>query len=340
MKKYSVLVVVHIAAICALAILTWILANRQMWFSAAFALAALVFFAIHLYRMQMVQLRIMRRLAKSLHSGDMMINFRTPWRDREMEAMIGELSIAMENFRTRVIERNEIESWQKLIRVLNHEIMNSITPILSLSETLSRLDASEENYADMQQGMQTIHRRSKGLVEFVENYRKLTRIPAPVLKPTSVRELLTHLQQLFPEPYIEIRLPESDLVIMADKAQIEQVLLNLIKNAIEACTNVEEPSITVEVATGMPPYTHSGSHSTSGHGLPEAADSHRCTIAVTDNGCGILPDSLSEVFVPFYTTKPGGSGIGLSLCRQIISRHGGAITASSSPSGTCFTVVI
>ena len=97
-----------------------------------------------------------------------------------MEDMVDELSEAMRNFRTRVLERNEMEAWQKLIRVLTHEIMNSITPIISLSETLSEREMSEKNYPVMRQGMQTIHRRSKGLLEFVENYRKLTRLPAPV----------------------------------------------------------------------------------------------------------------------------------------------------------------
>ena len=100
-----------------------------------------------------------------------------------MEDMVDELSEAMRNFRTRVLERNEMEAWQKLIRVLTHEIMNSITPIISLSETLSEREMSEKNYPVMRQGMQTIHRRSKGLLEFVENYRKLTRLPAP--RPSS-----------------------------------------------------------------------------------------------------------------------------------------------------------
>ena len=103
-----------------------------------------------------------------------------------MEDMVDELSEAMRNFRTRVLERNEMEAWQKLIRVLTHEIMNSITPIISLSETLSEREVSEKNYPVMRQGMQTIHRRSKGLLEFVENYRKLTRLPAPVRRPVAV----------------------------------------------------------------------------------------------------------------------------------------------------------
>lgn len=133
--------------------------------------------AVHLYRLQMMQVRMMRHLAESLRYDDMMLSFRSPYKNRSMEDMVDELSEAMRNFRTRVLERNEMEAWQKLIRVLTHEIMNSITPIISLSETLSEREMSEKNYPVMRQGMQTIHRRSKGLLEFVENYRKLTRLP-------------------------------------------------------------------------------------------------------------------------------------------------------------------
>ena len=147
------------------------------------AFLILLAIAVHLYRLQMMQVRMMRHLAESLRYDDMMLSFRSPYKNRSMEDMVDELSEAMRNFRTRVLERNEMEAWQKLIRVLTHEIMNSITPIISLSETLSEREMSEKNYPVMRQGMQTIHRRSKGLVEFVENYRKLTRLPAP--RPSS-----------------------------------------------------------------------------------------------------------------------------------------------------------
>mgnify|MGYP000007745437 CR=1 FL=1 len=233
--------------------------------------------------------------------------------------MVDELSEAMRNFRTRVLERNEMEAWQKLIRVLTHEIMNSITPIISLSETLSEREVSEKNYPVMRQGMQTIHRRSKGLLEFVENYRKLTRLPAPVRRPVAVHELLQDLQKLFSEEYIRIELPETDRILQIDRTQIEQVLINLIKNAKEACSRKEHPLIEVKMLPAL---------------------SWQCLITVSDNGEGILPEVQDKIFVPFFTTKPSGSGIGLSLCKQVMNRHGGNITVQSAVGkGSCFTLL-
>ncbi len=308
MIRYSYIVILHLAAICGLAVLVYVCICKSLWFSAIFALATLFIFGRKLYRLQMRQIRMIRQLVRSINNDDMTISFSTPYRSHEFEDMVGELQDALRRFRTRIIEKNEVESWQKLIRVLNHEIMNSITPILSLSETLSEREADEKNYPVMQQAMQTIHRRSRGLLEFVENYRKLTRIPAPVLKQVYVNDMLGNLRQLFPEDYIEIKEPEKNFTMLIDKAQIEQVLINLIKNAGEACQKQENPKI--EVVTTQP-------------------NKNETVIEVSDNGCGIMPNSIDEVFVPFYTTKPQGSGIGLSLCRQIVNRHGGKISVES-----------
>ena len=231
MKRYSLIVALHIIGIAFLSVGVYLLVDAGLWFSALMAFLILLAIAVHLYRLQMMQVRMMRHLAESLRYDDMMLSFRSPYKNRSMEDMVDELSEAMRNFRTRVLERNEMEAWQKLIRVLTHEIMNSITPIISLSETLSEREMSEKNYPVMRQGMQTIHRRSKGLLEFVENYRKLTRLPAPVRRPVAVRELLQDLQKLFSEEYIRIELPEADRILQIDRTQIEQVLINLIKNA-------------------------------------------------------------------------------------------------------------
>lgn len=179
MKRYSLIVVLHIIGIAFLSVGVYLLVDAGLWFSALMAFLILLAIGSHLYRLQMMQVRMMRHLAESLRYDDMMLSFRSPYKNRSMEDMVDELSEAMRNFRTRVLERNEMEAWQKLIRVLTHEIMNSITPIISLSETLSEREVSEKNYPVMRQGMQTIYRRSKGLLEFVENYRKLTRLPAP-----------------------------------------------------------------------------------------------------------------------------------------------------------------
>ena len=200
----------------------------------------------------------------------------------------------------------------KLIRVLTQEIMNSITPIISLSETLSERGIpkllGEKEYSIMLQAMQTIHRRSKGLLEFVENYRRLTRIPTPVCTKVSITELCMDLKKLFPEEYIHFEIPSSDLTLYIDRAQIEQVLINLLKNAREACGRQSDKDIRVEVII-----------SPAGNKL----------LTVSDNGEGILPDVLDKIFVPFFTTKTSGSGIGLSLCKQIMTLHEGSINVKS-----------
>lgn len=319
MRRYSWIVALHIVSIALLSVGIYLLAKKELWFSAGMSFLIWLAIAIHLYRLQMMQVRMMRHLAESLRYDDMMLSFRSPYKNRSMEEMVNELSEAMKNFRTRILERNEMEAWQKLIRVLTHEIMNSITPIISLSETLSEREVSEKNYPVMRQGMQTIHRRSKGLLEFVENYRKLTRLPAPVRRPVSVRELLQDLQKLFPEAYIHIELPETDRILQIDRAQIEQVLINLLKNAKEACGKKASPRIEVKM---------------------QPVFSWQCLITVSDNGDGILPEVQDKIFVPFFTTKPSGSGIGLSLCKQIMNRHGGNITVQSAVGkGSCFTLL-
>ena len=165
----------------------------------------------------------------------------------------------------------------------------------------------------------------KGLLGFVENYRRLTRLPAPVCASVSVRELFTDLQKLFPDETIHFELPPSEKTLDVDRAQIEQVLINLLKNAREASARREEPKIEVKAAFA-PKVTSS-------------LTSWRCTITVRDNGEGILPEVQDKIFVPFFTTKTAGSGIGLSLCKQIMNQHGGNISVySEAGKGSCFTL--
>ncbi len=223
------------------------------------------------------------------------------------------------------LEENEIEAWQKLIRVLTHEIMNSIAPIISLSETLSERAVqngmNEKDYGIMLQGMQTIYRRSKGLLGFVENYRKLSRLSMPVLAPVRMEELLDDLKKLFPSRDIHYtyRTEDAHKILMLDRSQIEQVLINLLKNAGEACIEQEIPEVIIATHYEM--------------------EKRIFMLTVTDNGSGILPDVLDKIFVPFFTTKPTGSGIGLSLCKQIMNLHGGSISVSSEiGKGSCFSL--
>ena len=318
MRRYSFIVTLHILGIAGAGAAILLLVHSRLWFSALMVLLLLIALGINLYRMQMIQIRMMRHLAESLRLDDTSLSFHSPYRNRVMEQMVDELSESMRAFRTRLVERHEMDAWQKLIRVLTHEIMNSITPIISLSETLSEREVTEKNYNVMRQGLQTIHRRSKGLLEFVENYRKLTRLPAPVRRPVSLRELLYDLRKLYPAPSIHIYITVEDRTLQIDRAQIEQVLINLLKNACEACAHTELPEIRVDVLPSSP---------------------WQCLLCVTDNGEGILPEVIDRIFVPFFTTKSSGSGIGLSLCKQIMNRHGGNITVSSTPGkGTRFTL--
>ena len=198
---------------------------------------------------------------------------------------------------------------------MGHEIMNSITPIISLSETLS---TREVEYSRMLQGMQVIHKRSKGLLEFVENYRRITRIPAPVKEKVTLAELFNGIAELIPNDYISFAQPAPQISIKADRTQMEQVLINIIKNAIEACAEVPSPQIQVQSSV---------------------SETGTVSITVSDNGPGILPNVLDKIFIPFFTTKENGSGIGLSLCKQIMHLHGGNITVRSTPEqGSEFTL--
>lgn len=232
------------------------------------------------------------------------------------------LLISLKNIHS-VLENNEIEAWQKLIRVLTHEIMNSLAPIISLSETLTervaRTTTEDATSPVMLQALEAIHRRSKGLLEFVQNYRKLTRIPAPELVPLSLEELFTGLRKLHATSVIpcEFICHDPRLQIQADRTQIEQVLLNLIRNAEEACRDIPAPLIRITTQS----------------------DTTQITIHVEDNGPGIVPEALDKIFVPFFTTKSGGSGIGLSLCKQIMTLHKGNITVKSQTgAGSVFTL--
>ena len=215
-----------------------------------------------------------------------------------------------------LVQQSEIEAQRKLIRVLTHEIMNSLSPIISLSDMLT--ENNQQLDEDSTEALNAINRRSKGLLKFVENYRKLSRLSQPHPEWISIGDLFDGLRALFPEPFIEFRIEDPDIQLQLDRHQMEQVLINLIKNAVEATD--ENPAVIVSTKGDHP--------------------NHRFMISVADNGCGISPDAADSIFLPFFTTKSGGSGIGLSLSRQIVSLHGGAISFDSSPSGTTFTITL
>jgi len=212
-----------------------------------------------------------------------------------------------------VLEESESDAWKKLIRVLTHEMTNSLTPIISLAETFSEQDSTKEIDCElMNRSMQIIYRRSKGLVEFVGNYQKLTRIPAPIMNTFPAAGMMNDINDLLLADGIRFscEIKPEEMTLFADRTQIEQVLINLIKNAWESCDRNQSPEVSVRISKN---------------------EYQQPVIVVSDNGCGILPEVMDKIFVPFFTTKIGGSGIGLSICRQIMISHGGNITVESDP---------
>ena len=216
------------------------------------------------------------------------------------------------------IAENEQESWSKLIRVLTHEIMNTITPIASLSDTLLTFDGVDE---DIKNGLSTISESSKGLIKFVDSYRNLTRVAPPVKKAFYFKELaervisLTREQAATNGAVCTFEEMSEDIILYADEGQITQILINLVKNAVQAeAKNIE---ITAEINL-----------------------SEHIIINVTNDGLPISKESQDEIFVPFYTTKQEGTGIGLSLSRQIMRLHNGTLSLTRSDEReTIFTLI-
>ncbi len=230
------------------------------------------------------------------------------------------------------LDAKELDSWQKLIRVLTHEIMNSITPITSLSETLLRYyifsdnlpaNVNEKTIANTIKGLEVINERGNGLIRFVESYRKLTKLSKPQLQTIVLKKFVEHLLTLlsneenFNRITLSVNIHPEELSVEADEAQLSQVFINLIKNAMHAVENVTLPQIDISA---------------------RKKDDGHTQIYVRDNGVGIPSEIIEQIFIPFFTTKENGSGIGLSLSRQIMKNHGGSIDVHSLSGNTVFTL--
>jgi len=219
------------------------------------------------------------------------------------------------------LKAKEIEAWQKLISVLTHEIMNSITPIASISSSLVALQENLEsaNHAeameDLKTGLRSIENRSKGLLGFVDVYRSFSQVPPPKLQPVLATQLLENLSHLMRKTLSEegiqaqIIIKEPGLMLNIDPELIEQVLINLTLNAMDAVKGFPEAKI--QYIAGI-------------------NDHHKPYLMVADNGAGISQEILDKIFVPFFTTKKTGSGIGLSLSEQIMKLHSGTLSVMSS----------
>lgn len=227
------------------------------------------------------------------------------------------------------MEVRETESWDRLIRVLTHEIMNNLSPISSISETLYALSSEPGRHdREISDGLRTINATSKGLMSFVEAYRKVTRIPEPVKKICNVTDLIERdislVSHEFSSAGIACSFTTEDrgILIHADEDMISQVIVNLLRNAVQSF-DMEEPPADKRISVRC-----------------RMDKSENVIIEVADNGRPIPPESVEQIFVPFFTTKKKGTGIGLSLARQIMLRHNGSIRlVRSDASSTVFALV-
>lgn len=235
------------------------------------------------------------------------------------------------------IEQKEIEAWHKLIRILTHEIMNSVTPISSLSETMQSMlrdrdgkqkmlgNLQDETIHDILFSLTTIQKRSESLLDFVDSYRKLTRVPKPQIAPVTIKSWVKSLQDLMHDELtrqsiaLQVHLSNENEIIAMDATLMEQVIINLLQNSIHALEN--RPIKRIDIKCYREEKTF--------------------VIEVSDTGKGIPDKELKEIFIPFFSTKKEGSGIGLSLSKQILSLHGGRIRVQSTPEeGTTFYLVL
>ena len=238
--------------------------------------------------------------------------------------------VSLQNIQPELQEK-EVEAWQNLTRVLRHEIMNSLTPILSLIGTMKHIVDKElpatanDNGAqdDLQEALQTLESRGIGMINFVDGYRSFTSIPPPSFVEVDIEQLIQRMVNLLqPEMTVAnigfvIKNSTAGKLIYADPEQLSMVLINLVKNAKEALDHSKNPCIHIK----------------------SYAQNHSVFIEVIDNGPGIEPEALEDIFIPFFTTKENGSGIGLSLSRQIIQQHGGSIKVFSESGKGCRFIV-
>lgn len=241
--------------------------------------------------------------------------------------------VALQNIGTE-LQQKEVEAWQNLTRVLRHEIMNSMTPIVSLvgtmrlivDEDIEKSTTNQEAVADLKEALQTLEKRSQGMMKFVNAYRDFTTLPKPTMRTIPVQELIHEVLQLLQADLTSAgilwksEVTPDDLTLVGDFDQLQQVLINLIKNALEAVR--DQSHALIEIQSYL-------------------SDNQKVSISIRDNGYGIEPEALEKIFIPFYTTKKTGSGIGLSLSRQILQQHNGNLVVSSEVgSGTVFSIIL
>ena len=299
--------------------------------------------ASHISELQKVSPELALGLQQLEHGDKVLVPVRQGGEQANLTVHVIELSLLGDRVRLasiqniqRELEEKEMEAWHNLIKVLTHEIMNSVTPIASLSASASEeissytdTEAEEitmlrEELDDVGRCLQTISRRSDSLIRFVNDFRNLTTISVPQKTVFKVGELFRELKMLMREQLaasrvqLKIEIPAEDILLSADRGMVEQVLINLMKNAIEAVQEKDDASIKLQACLD---------------------DRSRARLTISDNGQGMTEEAMQKIFIPFYTTKKTGSGIGLSLSRQIMRLHRGNISVNSAlGQGTVFTL--
>lgn len=270
----------------------------------------------HIRQLSKVDATLMEKLEHCRPGDKLQVAFHNERETVNLSIRVSEINVHNEHLRILALndinielDEKEIDSWIRLTRVLTHEIMNSVTPITSLSETL--LSAVDEKDEEISRGLQTISATGKGLLAFVESYRKFTRIPTPepalfYLK-TFIERMVELARHQHPCEHITFstKIIPADLILYADENLISQVIINLLKNAIQAIDDQQEGRIDI---------------------LAYCNESEEIWIEIKNNGPAIPPEIAEHIFIPFFTTKKGGSGIGLSISRQIMRLSGGNLT--------------
>ena len=295
-----------------------------------------------IFELSKISPKLVESLVKLKTGGSDLIEFTREGSRVQLSIYVIELVLRGEEFKLvsvqniqSELEEKEMDAWQNLIRVLTHEIMNSVTPISSLAATVDEelIEHLEEeggqlNQSDLEDihlAVQTIQRRSEGLIRFVSDFRNLTRIPEPKLAEEKVSKVIDHILILLKHEMdqkgiqLNLSIEPSDLSFMIDKELLDQVLINILQNAIHALEENQGTKFIILKAF--------------------LNEYDRPTLVIRDNGSGIDEEALSKIFIPFFTTKKQGSGIGLSLSKQIMRKHGGAINVKSVMNeGTEFTL--
>lgn len=281
----------------------------------------------HAKQLAHISEQLMQTFLQAVPGDKLQVQFTTENGSMHLALRVSSIRIKDEELRiialsdiNRELDEREIDSWIRLTRVLTHEIMNSLTPVTSISETLLSLPGAE--HEEMKQGLETIHTTGKGLLNFVMSYRKLTRLPSPEPSLFYVRPFLERMIKLarhqHPSPHISLSIGRADeeLILFADENLIAQVVTNLLKNAIQAIGPMPHGRILLDAY----------------------CDEHESVhIEISNNGPAIPADTAEQIFIPFFTTKEDGSGIGLSLSKQIMRLSGGTLSLLPYKDGQSLT---